>query len=196
MQVLQPRVLDLNSLISDVSKMLPMLIGEEIEYTFRPGDSLARVKADPSQIEQVLMNLAVNAHDAMPGGGKLKISTQNVVLDAEYARSTPAYRSRTLRVAGWADTGLGMDELTRAKVFEPFFTTKELGKGTGLGLATVYGVVKQSGGYIWVDSAPGQGTRFEIFLPQTAWRLLNCLPKTSRRRNMRAGDRHRAAGGG
>ena len=167
MQVLQPRVLDLNLLISDVSKMLPMLIGEEIEYTFRPGESLARVKADPSQIEQVLVNLAVNAHDAMPKGGKLTISTQNVLLDAAYARKHPPTVAGRYVLLTVADTGCGIDELTKAKLFEPFFTTKELGKGTGLGLATVYGVVKQSGGYIWVDSAPGQGTRFEIFLPQT-----------------------------
>jgi signal transduction histidine kinase/ActR/RegA family two-component response regulator len=168
MQVLQPRVLDLNSLISDVGKMLPMLIGEEIEYTFRPGDSLARVKADPSQIEQVLVNLAVNAHDAMPKGGKLTITTQNVVLDPAYARSHPPTVPGRYVLLTVADTGAGMDDATRARIFEPFFTTKELGKGTGLGLATVYGVVKQSGGYIWVDSAPGQGTRFEIFLPQSA----------------------------
>jgi len=168
MQVLQPRVLDLNALISDVGKMLPMLIGEEIEYAFRPGESLARVKADPSQIEQVLVNLAVNAHDAMPKGGKLTISTQNVLLDAAYARSHPPTVEGRYVLLTVADTGYGMDEATKAKVFEPFFTTKELGKGTGLGLATVYGVVKQSGGYIWVDSAPGQGTRFEIFLPQSA----------------------------
>jgi signal transduction histidine kinase/CheY-like chemotaxis protein len=168
MQVLQPRVLDLNSLISDVGKMLPMLIGEEIEYSFHPGESLARVKADPSQVEQVLVNLAVNAHDAMPKGGKLTISTQNVVLDAAYARSHPPTAAGRYVLLTVADTGCGMDERTKAKVFEPFFTTKELGKGTGLGLATVYGVVKQSGGYIWVDSAPDQGTRFEIFLPQCA----------------------------
>jgi signal transduction histidine kinase/ActR/RegA family two-component response regulator len=167
MQVLQPRVLDLNSLISDVGKMLPMLIGEETEYTFRPGESLARVKADPSQIEQVLVNLAVNAHDAMPRGGKLTITTQNVLLDVAYARSHPPTVPGRYVLLTVTDTGAGMDEATRTKIFEPFFTTKELGKGTGLGLATVYGVVKQSGGYIWVDSAPGQGTRFEIFLPQS-----------------------------
>jgi signal transduction histidine kinase len=168
MQVLQPRVLDLNSLIFDLGKMLPMLIGEEIEYVFRPGESLARVKADPSQIEQVLVNLAVNAHDAMPRGGKLAITTQNVLLDAAYARSHPPTVAGRYVLLTVADSGCGMDESTKARVFEPFFTTKELGKGTGLGLATVYGVVKQSGGYIWVDSAPGQGTRFEIFLPQNA----------------------------
>jgi signal transduction histidine kinase/ActR/RegA family two-component response regulator len=168
MQVLQPRVVDMNSLISDVGKMLPMLIGEEIEYTFRPGQSLARVKADPSQIEQVLVNLAVNARDAMPQGGKFTIATRNVVLDSAYAHSHPPSVPGRYVLLTVGDTGSGMDELTRAKIFEPFFTTKELGKGTGLGLATVYGVVKQSGGYIWVDSAPGRGTRFEILLPQCA----------------------------
>jgi signal transduction histidine kinase/CheY-like chemotaxis protein len=167
MQVLQPRVLDLNALIADLNKMLPMLIGEEIEYTFRPGDSLARVKADPSQIEQVLVNLAVNARDAMPKGGKLTINTRNILLDAEYARSHPPVVAGRYVLLTVADTGGGMDDQIKAKIFEPFFTTKELGKGTGLGLSTVYGVVKQSGGYIWVDSAPNQGTRFEIFLPQS-----------------------------
>ncbi|MFZ0522317.1 MAG: ATP-binding protein [Candidatus Acidiferrales bacterium] len=167
MQVLQPRVLDLNALIADLNKMLPMLIGEEIEYTFRPGDSLARVKADPSQIEQVLVNLAVNARDAMPKGGKLTINTRNILLDAEYARSHPPVVAGRYVLLTVADTGCGMDDQTKAKIFEPFFTTKELGKGTGLGLSTVYGVVKQSGGYIWVDSTPKQGTRFEIFLPQS-----------------------------
>jgi signal transduction histidine kinase/ActR/RegA family two-component response regulator len=167
MQVLQPRVLDVNSLITDLGKMLPMLIGEEIEYSFHPGESLTRVKADPSQIEQVLVNLAVNARDAMPRGGKLTITTQNVLLDAAYARSHPPTVPGRYVLLTVADSGCGMDEATKARVFEPFFTTKELGKGTGLGLATVYGVVKQSGGYIWVDSAPGQGTRFEIFLPQS-----------------------------
>src|SRR5579863_5992811 len=166
MQVLQPRVLDLNSLISDAGKMLPMLIGEDIEYVFHPGESLARVKADASQIEQVLVNLAVNARDAMPKGGKLTINTRNILLDAEYARSHPPVVAGRYVLLTVADTGCGMDEQTKAKIFEPFFTTKELGKGTGLGLATVYGVVKQSDGYIWVDSVPDQGTRFEIFLPQ------------------------------
>jgi signal transduction histidine kinase len=168
MQVLQPRVLDLNLLITDLNKMLPMLIGEEIEYKFIPGESLARVKADPSQIEQVVMNLAVNARDAMHNRGKLTVKTQNVVLDADYARSHPPTVPGNYVLLVVADNGEGMDEKVKAKIFEPFFSTKELGKGTGLGLSTVYGIVKQSGGYIWVDSAPGQGTRFEVFLPQSA----------------------------
>ena len=168
MQVLQPRVLDLNLLLADLNKMLPMLIGEEIEYKFIPGESLARVKADPSQIEQVVMNLVVNARDAMNGRGKLTIKTQNVVLDEAYARAHSPTKAGNYVLLVVADNGQGMDEKVRAKIFEPFFSTKELGKGTGLGLSTVYGIVKQSGGYIWVDSAPGTGTRFEIFLPQSS----------------------------
>jgi signal transduction histidine kinase/CheY-like chemotaxis protein len=167
MQVLQPRVFDLNPLIVDLNKMMPMLLGEEIEYTFLPGESLARVKADPSQIEQVLVNLAVNARDAMGRGGKLTIKTQNIVLDERYASAHPPSVAGNYVLIVVADTGQGMDEQTKAKIFEPFFTTKDAGRGTGLGLATVYGIVKQSGGYIWVDSAPGQGTRFEVFLPET-----------------------------
>ena len=167
MQVLQPRVLDLNLLMGDLNKMLPMLIGEEIEYKFIPGESLARVKADPSQIEQVVMNLAVNARDAMNNRGKLTIKTQNVVLDEEYAKAHAPTVAGNYVLLVVADTGAGMDEKVKAKIFEPFFSTKELGKGTGLGLSTVYGIVKQSGGYIWVDSAPGEGTRFEVFLPQS-----------------------------
>jgi signal transduction histidine kinase/ActR/RegA family two-component response regulator len=167
MQVLQPRVLDLNLLLADLNKMLPMLIGEEIEYKFLAGESLARVKADPSQIEQVVMNLVVNARDAMNGRGKLTIKTQNVVLDEDYARAHSPTKAGNYVLLVVADNGAGMDEKVKAKIFEPFFSTKELGKGTGLGLSTVYGIVKQSGGYIWVDSAPGAGTRFEIFLPQS-----------------------------
>ncbi len=167
MQVLQPRILDLNLLIGDLNKMLPMLIGEEIEYKFLPGESLARVKADPSQIEQVVMNLVVNARDAMSNRGKLTIKTQNVVLDEEYAKAHAPTVAGNYVLLVVADNGHGMEDAVRAKIFEPFFSTKELGKGTGLGLSTVYGIVKQSGGYIWVDSAAGQGTRFEIFLPQS-----------------------------
>jgi signal transduction histidine kinase/ActR/RegA family two-component response regulator len=167
MQVLQPQVLDLNAVIADVNKMMPVLLGEEIEYKFLPGERLAHIKADPSQIEQVLVNLAVNARDAMSKSGKLTVTTQNVVLDEKYARTHPPVIAGKYVLIVVADTGHGMDEKTKSRIFEPFFTTKEMGKGTGLGLSTVYGIVKQSGGYIWVDSAVNQGTRFEIFLPQT-----------------------------
>jgi signal transduction histidine kinase/ActR/RegA family two-component response regulator len=168
MQVLQPRALDLNSVIQEMSKMLPRLIGENIEYCFLPATGLATVMADPGQIEQVLMNLAVNARDAMPDGGKLQVSTANVELSAEEAAKRPAMSPGRYVLVLVADTGHGMDEETKAHIFEPFFTTKEVGKGTGLGLATVYGIVKQSGGFIWVESFPGRGTEFEVYLPATA----------------------------
>jgi signal transduction histidine kinase/ActR/RegA family two-component response regulator len=168
MQVLQPRVLDLNAIIGEMGKMLPRLIGEHIEYTFVPETKLAAVKADPGQIEQVLMNLAVNARDAMPDGGKLQVRTANVEMSSAEAALRPSMLAGNYALICVSDTGHGMDEQTKAQIFEPFFTTKEVGKGTGLGLATVYGIVKQSGGFIWVDSAPGKGARFEIYLPVTS----------------------------
>jgi len=165
MQVLQPRVLDLNAVVAEMGKMLPRLIGEHIEHVFVPEPKLKLVTADPGQIEQVLMNLAVNSRDAMPGGGTLTVRTANVEMtqvDSARHGSMPAGSYVLLSVS---DTGIGMDEETKTHIFEPFFTTKEVGKGTGLGLATVYGIVKQSGGFIWVESALGQGTTFEIYLP-------------------------------
>jgi signal transduction histidine kinase/ActR/RegA family two-component response regulator len=166
MQMLQPRVLDLNTLVADMSKLLRRLIREDIEFNFRLGDSLGRVKADPSQIEQVLLNLTVNASDAMPEGGKLTIETQNVTVDqAQAPKRAPIEPGRYVQLVV-TDTGHGMDAATKSRIFEPFFTTKEPGKGTGLGLATVYGVVKQSGGFIWVETSPGNGARFEIYLPR------------------------------
>jgi signal transduction histidine kinase/ActR/RegA family two-component response regulator len=168
MQVLQPKILDLNSLITEISKMLPVLIGEDIEYNFYAARSLGLVKADPSQIEQVLMNLAVNARDAMgKKTGNLTIRTRNVTLDDEWSKAHPPTVPGHYVLLEVEDTGQGMDAQTKARIFEPFFTTKELGKGTGLGLSTVYGVVKQSGGYIWVESEVGKGTKFQIFLPQS-----------------------------
>jgi signal transduction histidine kinase/CheY-like chemotaxis protein len=168
MQVLQPRVLDLNGVVSELGKMIPRLIGEHIEYSFSPDPKLASVKADPGQIEQVILNLAANARDAMPRGGKLSVLTANVVVDeVEASKRPPMIPGRYILLAV-TDTGHGMDQATKTHIFEPFFTTKEIGKGTGLGLATVYGIVKQSGGFIWVVSSVGSGTTFEIYLPQAA----------------------------
>jgi signal transduction histidine kinase/ActR/RegA family two-component response regulator len=168
MQVLQPRVIDLNTVVAEMGKMLPRLIGEHIEYVFRPEPRRARVKADPGQVEQVVMNLAVNARDAMPGGGKLTVQIRIVELNESEASRRPPMSPGHYVLLSVSDTGIGMDEKTKAHIFEPFFTTKEIGKGTGLGLATVYGIVKQSGGFIWVESAPGQGTTFEIYLPNVS----------------------------
>ncbi len=166
MQVLQSKVLDLNVVIAGMSQMLGRLIGENIEMTFLPGADLGRVKADPSQIEQVLMNLVVNARDAMPGGGRLTIETHNAQLDATYSRQQAIVERGDYVLLVVSDTGRGMDGETQARVFEPFFTTKQPGQGTGLGLSMVYGVVKQSGGYIWVYSEPGRGAAFKIYLPR------------------------------
>ena len=166
MQVLEPRVLDLNEVVAELGKMLPRLIGEHIEYIFLPESNLSLVKADPGQIEQVIMNLVVNARDAMPEGGKITVRTQNISLDEAEARKHAPMAPGLFVLLSVADTGHGMDLETKAHIFEPFFTTKEIGKGTGLGLATVYGVVKQSGGFIYVESAPGKGATFEIYLPQ------------------------------
>lgn len=164
-QLLKPVVIDLNALLLDMQEMLPRLLGEDINVELHLQEDLGRLKADQSQIEQVVMNLAINARDAMPGGGTLEISTCNASLSENYARthvgSTPGeYVSLIVR-----DTGIGMNAHTLAHIFEPFFTTKEVGKGTGLGLSTVYGVVKQSNGYISVESAPGEGATFQIYLP-------------------------------
>jgi two-component system cell cycle sensor histidine kinase/response regulator CckA len=152
------------------------LIGEHIEYVFLPDPKLSAVKADPGQIEQVLMNLAVNARDAMPSGGVLTVSTSNVYMtETEAAKRPPMSAGDYVRLTV-TDTGHGMDEKTKAHIFEPFFTTKEVGKGTGLGLATVYGVVKQSGGFIWVESALGQGATFEIYLPLASGPVMKVDP--------------------
>ena len=167
-QVLTPAVLNLNSLASDMEKMLPQLLGEDIEVSLVLDPHLGNVKADQSQIEQVIMNLAVNARDAMPMGGKLKIETSNVDLDDAYTRLHSGSKVGSFVLLAVTDTGTGMDAVTLTHIFEPFFTTKERGKGTGLGLATVYGIVKQSNGYTGVDSSPGRGTSFQIYLPRHA----------------------------
>ena len=164
MQVLEPKVLDLNALVSDMGKMLKRLVREDIAFEFRPGTPLARIKVDPSQIEQVILNLVVNACDAMPDGGRLTIETRDVTIEEEFMRIRLVQPGNYVMLTV-TDTGCGMDAETKTRIFEPFFTTKEPGKGTGLGLSTVYGVVKQSGGWIWVDSEPGKGARFEIYFP-------------------------------
>ena len=165
-QVLTPSVLSLNSLVSDMEKMLPRLLGEDINVSLSLDSELGNVKADQSQIEQVIMNLAVNARDAMPSGGKLHIQTANIELDQAYTRDHPGSKVGSYVMLAITDSGSGMSAETITHIFEPFFTTKGVGEGTGLGLATVYGVVKQSNGYIWVDSAPGKGSTFQIYLPR------------------------------
>jgi PAS domain S-box-containing protein len=164
-QVLQPQVMDLNAVLSEVAKMLDRLIEKNITLRVVPAPRLGPVKADPSQVEQLIMNLAVNARDAMPEGGELRIETRNAEIGAAHPRLRDGVRPGRYVMLIVSDTGVGMDSETQAHMFEPFFTTKEPGKGTGLGLPIVYGVVKQTGGWTHVDSRPGQGTTFEIYLP-------------------------------
>ena len=167
-QVLEGKVLDLNHSVGGMEKMLRNLLGADITLSILPANALWSVKADPSQVEQIIMNLAVNARDAMPLGGELTIELDNVELDDNYARAHHDVVAGSYVMVAVADTGSGMDRKTQARIFEPFFTTKESGKGTGLGLATVFGIVKQSGGHVWVYSEPGQGTTFKLYFPKVS----------------------------
>ncbi len=166
-QMLAPRIVNLNDVASENLKMLTRMIGEDVDLVMTPGQNLWPVRADAGQIEQVIMNLAVNARDAMPSGGRLTIETSNVTVDEDYSRLHSPIRPDDYVVVSISDTGIGMDAETQSHIFEPFFTTKGL-KGTGLGLSTVYGIIKQSGGYIWVFSEVGRGTTFKIYLPRVA----------------------------
>jgi PAS domain S-box-containing protein len=165
-QVFHPRTLDLNAIVVETEKLLGRLIGEHVEFFSSLHPALGSVRVDPVQIEQVLVNLVLNARDAMPQGGKLIIATNNVDLEQDYRSKHSSIPAGKYVVLAVTDNGSGMDEETQHRIFEPFYTTKELGKGTGLGLATVYGIVKQSGGSIWVYSEPGQGTTFKIYFPR------------------------------
>jgi len=187
-QVLTPAVLNLNALFSDMEKMLPRLLGEDIEVTTALDPGLGCVKADQGQIEQVVMNLAVNARDAMQQGGQLKIETANAEFDEAYVRQHPGAKRGHYIMLSVTDTGVGIDAETQVHIFEPFFTTKELGKGTGLGLSTVYGVVKQSGGYITVDSAPGKGAAFKVYLPRVEEQAKVEAPSSAPGRTLRGAE--------
>jgi signal transduction histidine kinase len=187
-QILEAKVLDLNKLILDLKGMLARLIGEDLEIVTTLQADLGRIKADPGQIEQVILNLVINARDAMPDGGRITIESSNVELDSQYANQHfPVVPGRYVMVAV-TDTGIGMDEETRARVFEPFFTTKEQGKGTGLGLSTAYGIVKQSGGYIWVYSEVGRGTSFKVYLPHVKEKMGNASAPVPDSRPLRGSE--------
>ena len=189
MQVLEAKVVDVNELISEMSKLLRRLVREDIEFAMNLSDTPVRVKADAGQLEQVLLNLTVNASDAMQEGGKLTIATESVVVGEEEAHSKGSIEPGNYVRISVSDTGQGMDASTKARIFEPFFTTKERGKGTGLGLATVYGVVKQTGGFIWVTSEVGKGSTFELYLPSTEEQIDSAKQKPAGTNGAKAGER-------
>jgi len=164
-QLMEQKDVDLNELVQSMMKLMPRLIGEDIEVVLIRGHDIGIVRADPSQLEQVLMNLCVNARDAMPGGGKLVIETENVLINGEYCAAHSGAREGRYVLMSVTDNGQGMDKETLAQIFEPFFTTKELGKGTGLGLSSVYGIVKQHGGKVQAYSEKGKGTTIKVYLP-------------------------------
>jgi CheY-like chemotaxis protein len=166
-QVFEPKVVSLNDVVAGMSGLLRRLVGSDVNLTTTLDTALGSVKADPVQLEQVLMNFVVNARDAMPRGGRLHVGTANVTIEESDAHTRPRIPPGTYVRLAVTDTGVGMDEATRARIFEPFFTTKPPGRGTGLGLATVYGIVAQSGGHITVDTKPGLGSSFRVFLPRT-----------------------------
>jgi two-component system cell cycle sensor histidine kinase/response regulator CckA len=187
-QLMQPRVLDLSAHVREMDKMLRRLIGENVELVVEAAPDLDLVKVDPGQLEQVILNLVINARDAMPQGGTLLIETANAVLDREYATDHVGVISGPHVVLIVSDTGQGMEHHVRERIFEPFFTTKEGGRGTGLGLATVFGIVQQSGGHIFVYSEPGRGTTFKVYFPRCEERAPAVAVRSSRAPRLRGNE--------
>jgi PAS domain S-box-containing protein len=176
-QVIKPRVLDLNLAIADLAPMMRQLIGENMQLVVRPGQDASNILGDPGQLDQVIVNLVVNARDAMPNGGTVTIETRNAAVDEPYALSHFGVKPGPFLLLSVTDTGIGMDLATRERIFEPFFTTKQLGKGTGLGLATTYGIVRQAGGFIWVYSEPGMGSSFKLYFPRVDAPASSIVPR-------------------